>query len=258
MILLKKENIMKKLFVGIFCASIMQIATAQEYQARYPISGVFKSSQTTPETPVTPETPEPPKAQNLSCKTILAGAPTSTNGVYTIKNNGSDLSVYCDMANGGWTLVGVGIRNQTTGWSSTGDLNLTNSPSPNTTTPYRLGDTRINAIGKTVYKTITTGRYANTRYFNGGCVYSQTTDAAGSCLASYSNESLSAGLKQGNSYPQVSGLSDYNSSSTALYVVTGYYGSLSIHGWGMGNGVTAGYSGTGSAGDGGNIQIWIK
>lgn len=248
---------MKKLFVGIFCASIIQIASAQEYQARYPISGVFKSA-TTPETPVIPETPEPPKAQNLSCKTILAGAPTSANGVYTIKNNGSDLSVYCDMSNGGWTLVGVGIRNQTAGWSSAGDLNLTNSPSPNTTTPYRLGDTRINSIGKTVYKTITTGRYSYTRFFNGGCIYSQTADATGSCVVSYSNESLTAGLKQGTSYPQVSGLSDYNPSSTTLYVISGYYGSLSIHGWGMGNGVTAGFNGTGSAGEGGNIQIWVK
>jgi hypothetical protein len=44
-----------------------------------------------------------------SCRTILAGAPGSPNGRYTIDPDGpggaAPFPVYCDMAGGGWTLV---------------------------------------------------------------------------------------------------------------------------------------------------------
>lgn len=209
-----------------------------------------------PEEPEVPEEPEEPVKDNSSCKTLLDGDANLSNGVYPIKSGGSEIAMYCDMSGGGWTLVASGIRNQTSGWATSGDFNLTSSPS--TSIGFKLADRRINAIPKNIYKTITTGRYSYARYFSGSCNYQHTSNATGSCLVSYANEGLSAGTKVGVAYNEVTGLSDFNQAAGTLYVITGYMGSIAQHGWGMGNGVTNGYNGTGIAGDGGNIQIWVK
>lgn len=206
-------------------------------------------------TPV-PEVPADPNKDNNSCKSLLAETPSLQNGVYQIKSGGAKIAMYCDMTGGGWTLVASGIRYKTTGWATSGDLNLTASPSVAIT--FKLADAKINAIPKNVFRVKSTGNYTNTRYFNGSCNYNHTAIAGGACLASYSNEALTTGLKQGVAYKEVTGLSDYNASLGTLYVITSYIGSIAAHGWGMGNGVTNGYSGTGAAGDGGNIQIWVK
>lgn len=209
-----------------------------------------------PVVPVKPTEPEDPNKNNTSCKTLLDKTPSSPNGIYQIKSGSSEIAAYCDMSSGGWTLVASGIRNNTLGWNTSGDLNLTANPS--TTVGFKFSDSRINSIPKTNYRVITGGRYGSTRYFSGSCKYQHTSTATGSCLVSYANETLSAGIKTGLAYNEVTGLSDYNANAGTLYAITGYSGSIANHGWGMGNGVTNGYSGTGIAGDGGNIQLWVK
>lgn len=209
-----------------------------------------------PEEPEVPEEPEEPVKDNSSCKSLLADDSSLQNGVYDIKSDGGDLPMYCDMNGGGWTLVAVGIRYNIGGWATSGDLNVTSSPNPST--GFKLSDSRINGIPKSSYRVVTGGRYANYRFFSGSCNYQHTATASGACNVSYGNEQLSVGMKAGSPYPEVTGLSDFSISTSTLYVVTGYTGSNAKHGWGMGNGVTAGYSGTAMAGDGGNVQIWVK
>jgi hypothetical protein len=209
-----------------------------------------------PEEPEVPEEPAEPVKDNSSCKSLLDGDATLSNGVYPIKSGGSEIAMYCDMSGGGWTLVGTGIRGQTAGWATSGDLNLT--PSPSTSVGFKLSDSRINSLPKSVYRVVTGGRYANYRFFSGSCNYKHNATATGACNVSYGNDQLSVGMKQGVPYGEVGGLSDFNQAAGTLYVITGYIGSIAQHGWGMGNGVTNGYSGTAIAGDGGGIQIWVK
>jgi X-X-X-Leu-X-X-Gly heptad repeat protein len=218
-----------------------------------------ESEITEPETPVEPEVPEEPEEpvkNNASCKTLLDETPSLSNGIYQLKSGSGELAAYCDMSAGGWTLVASGVRYNTTGWNTSGAFNLTTNP--NTAISFKYADGFINGLPKNTYRVISTGRYSNTRYFSGGCQYNHTATANGACLISFANEGLNAGAKQGVAYGEVTGLSDFNAAAGTLYVITGYSGSIAIHGWGMGNGVNSGYSGTGTAGDGGNIQIWVK
>jgi hypothetical protein len=184
---------------------------------------------TEPEIPVEPEIPEEPvepKKDNRSCKTLLVETPSLTNGVYDINSGNGDIPMYCDMSGGGWTLVAVGIRYNIAGWATSDDLNLTASPT--------------------------------SRYFNGSCHYNHTVSATGSCIVSYSNEALNAGVKVGSQHPEVTGLSDYNTSTATRYVMSGLIGASQKAGWGVGDGKVAANTASATAGDGGDIQIWLK
>jgi hypothetical protein len=214
---------------------------------------------TEPEIPVEPEVPEEPvepKKDNRSCKTLLVETPSLTNGVYDINSGNGDIPMYCDMSGGGWTLVAVGIRYNIAGWATSDDLNLTAAPS--TSVGFRLADNRINSLPKNVYKVTITGKYATSRYFNGSCHYNHTVSATGACIVSYSNEALNAGVKVGSQHPEVTGLSDYNTSTATRYVMSGLIGASQKAGWGVGDGKVAANTANAVAGDGGNIQIWLK
>lgn len=214
---------------------------------------------TEPEIPVEPEVPEEPVEpvkDNSSCKSLLDGDNSLSNGVYPIKSGGSEIPMYCDMSSGGWTLVAVGIRYNIAGWATSDDLNLTASPS--TSVGFRLADSRINSLPKTVYKVTITGKYATSRYFNGSCHYNHTVSATGACIVSYSNEALNTGVKNGSQHPEVTGLSDYNTSTATRYVMSGLIGASQKAGWGVGDGKVSTNTANAVAGDGGNIQIWVK
>ena len=43
--------------------------------------------------------------RHSSCTGILAEDPTAQSGIYTIRSAGLPISVHCDMADNGWTLV---------------------------------------------------------------------------------------------------------------------------------------------------------
>jgi hypothetical protein len=82
-----------------------------------------------------------------SCRAILAAAPGSPNGVYTIDPDGpggaASLPVYCDMAGGGWTLIMM------MGTSPTGTLGYN---SPQWTTTAVLADTVTDPASNTSMK----------------------------------------------------------------------------------------------------------
>lgn len=223
------------------------------YQVIIGIPGINFYNGTVPpvEEPVIPEEPEDLTAS--SCKGLLLKDPSLTDGIHTIKYNDSDLSVYCDMSNGGWTLVGRGIQLYTTNWSNPDGI----SSNPAGTSTYRLSDAVINNIPKNVFKTVSIGVYSTTRYWSGSCSYNSISVASGTCLQSYSNEALTAGFRQGIAKTETGGLSDWILSENSVMAATQYYGSIAYHGWSAGNGITN-QAGTGAAGGKSNMQIWVK
>ena len=251
-------NKFKLLFPAIFLAPMIVLAAdPNTYHVVIGIQDV-KFVEKEPVTEPTPPEELPPEEPEedltaTSCSGLLAKTPSLSNGVHNIMYNGSEVPVYCDMSGGGWTLVGTGIARSTSGWSNPNGVGT--SPSINST--YRLPDQIINSIPKSIYKTVAFGRYAGTRYASGSCTYSSVSMASGVCLQTYSNEALNAGLRQGVARAEVGGISDWVSSANSVIIATQYFGSIASHGWGAGNG-NPGYAGTGTAGDTGTIQIWIK
>lgn len=252
---MKKKNIILPLILAIpFMALASEQAKYQVVFGPQNVTFIQGATEPDPETPVDPEVPEEPEDLTAtSCKGLLDKTPSLSNGVHSISYNGGEIPVYCDMTSGGWTLVGTGVAHSTAGWSNTNGVGST--PSINST--YRLPDAIINSIPKTVYKTVAFGRYAGTRYASGSCSYNSASIATGVCLSTYSNESLSAGLRTGVARVDVGGISDWIESANSVIIATQYFGSISSHGWGAGNG-NPGYAGTGTAGDTGTIQIWLK
>lgn len=217
----------------------------------------FVQGDIEPEVPVDPEpeAPEEPEEDLTasSCKGLLDKTPTLSNGIHNITYNGGEIPVYCDMSSGGWTLVGTGLSLSTAGWANPNGVGA----APSTNSTYRLPDAIINSIPKSVFKTVAFGRYAGTRYASGACSYNSTSIATGVCLATYSNEALTQGFRQGIARSEVGGISDWNMSTNSVIIATQYFGSIASHGWGAGNGNTN-YAGTGIAGDTSTIQIWLK
>lgn len=248
-------NKFKLIIPAIILSPFITLAADKSYQVIIGVPDIHfyngESQPVEPEEPVVPEEPEEDLTAS-SCKGLLDKDPSLTNGIHAIKYGGQDLSVYCDMSNGGWTLVGRGIQLSTAGWESPAGI----ATNPASSVTYKLPDAVINAIPKSSYKTIAYGRYAGTRYFSGSCSYSSNVQATGACVVSYSNESLTAGYRQGQYHEQVAGLSDFIAPSS-LYIATQYVGASVSHGWGAGN-TNPGYSGTGIAGDRHNIEIWVK
>ena len=191
-----------------------------------------------------------------SCLMHKQYAGATANGIYTIKIQDRDVSVMCDMAGGGWTVVGRGYQGQAGTWATTRDaVNPGVVPGASATTTARMSDYDINAIPKTVFKTVTTG-YNYTRYFKGSCVYNSISDARGDCAISYSNESWASPRGDGASGENAGGLSDYRGgvANDGLFVVTSLI-KRPANGWASGNGTVA--SATGTAIDGAITSLYI-
>ena len=250
-------NQLKLIITALLAVPLLSVAAEKpKYQVIFgPQNVIFVQGATEPELPTDPEIPEEPEEDLTasSCKGLLDKTPTLSNGIHNITYNGGEIPVYCDMTGGGWTLVGTGIARATAGWSNPNGVGST----PSTNSTYRLPDAIINSIPKSVFKTVAFGRYAGTRYASGSCSYNSAVIATGVCLATYSNEALTQGFRQGIARAEVGGISDWIMSANSVIIATQYFGSIASHGWGAGNGTTN-YAGTGTAGDVATIQIWLK
>jgi hypothetical protein len=130
----------------------------------------------------------------------LAGE--TADGVYAVDPLGTGaFDVYCDMTNGGWTLVmrGYGGDNAGNGWNLTGEIVAAGSPSPTMTESLKLSDAQINALrqGGGRYRISyngATGLFTPlppTVYIPGACTYSHTASASGACLQYSTSPDLS-------------------------------------------------------------------
>lgn len=118
-----------------------------------------------------PEEPEPvpePELALTSCKAIKEKTPGSASGVYTIKSNGADLDVYCDMVaeGGGWTLIVAQYdSNPVTDWA--GGLKADYDPSLAIKSSFTLASAQIPSHSQTAFgenHSATTVGYANYIY----------------------------------------------------------------------------------------------
>lgn len=179
------------------------------------------------------------------------------DGLYRIQPTGQAVTtVYCDMTNGGYTLLGRAVYGQVHNWPvAYNGLNIPSTPSPTSNT-FKYSDAFFNAVPKTVYKVASTAAYAVTLWWNGACVYSQAATTDQNCMTSYTSEALTTVSRVGAYGPNSGGLHDRPASGgfhliTSLPVDQGY-------GWAGGGASNDGDTGTGSAGSPVTLIIWAK
>jgi hypothetical protein len=178
------------------------------------------------------------------------------DGNYTIQPSGaSATNVYCDMSNGGWTLVafatsGVSVSNW---YNATGSYNVPSVPTNTSGSTWKYADTFINAISKQVYRFNSLVGYTGTFYADGRCVYGHLTAAANYCASTYSDAALTTLLKTGNGTGN--GISDNNGSG--YHIMTNNTAGYSTYGWCTGNG-SSGQGGCGNAGTASTFSMWVK
>lgn len=187
---------------------------------------------------------------------VYSGA--TGNGVYHIVASGNSNDVYCDMTNGGWTLLAVGsagigpFTGGSNWYNATGAFNVPASPSPTVgTATWKYSDTFINAVGKSAFKLTGSGAYNGTWYASGSCVYAHNTTVSGGCAKIYSDVNLTTLLRTGN---QGGGISDNNGSG--YHIMTNNSAGYASSGWCVGNGSSGG--GCGNAGLGTNFVMWAR
>jgi hypothetical protein len=197
----------------------------------------------------------------VSCAAYLAGDGThqytgaTGDGVYSIAPSGSSATnAYCDMTNGGWTLVALATVNvDVSGWySATGNYNVPSVPSATFGTTWKYADSFLNAIPKHVYKLYSPVGYTGTWYADGRCTYGHQTAALGYCASIYADEGLATLLKTGNG--TANGISDANN---GYHILTNNQSTYSTYGWCTGNG-SSGQGGCGSQGTSSSFSMWVK
>ena len=137
--------------------------------------------------------PRPDSSLPKSCKQILEDGESFGNGFYEIDpdNSGEEIEVYCDMNNGGWTLVAslaYDPSNKILTSQAIGEkVDLTRKVA-------KLSDEKINSLVNNSnllnsYKLIiTTSSKNHTRYFKNTCVFKGDSVASGNCVGAAINE----------------------------------------------------------------------
>jgi hypothetical protein len=181
------------------------------------------------------------------------------NGVYRIAPPGhSPTNVYCDMANGGYTLLGVALQDShVASWvPAVEGFNVPESPSQSSPT-FKYSDAFINAVPKSVFRVNSVSGYAVVRYWDGACPYSQVSATDSACFTSYANEGMTLGRRDGNFSPAHAGLHDRIAATGGAFIATSLPQNVTF-GWGGGNGTTSTYTGAGSAGTRITLHIGAK
>lgn len=179
------------------------------------------------------------------------------DGVYKIQPAGqaSPQEVYCDMTNGGWTLVMLGTDNiGVAGWyAATGSYNVPATPAETYNATWKYSDSFINAVPRTVFKVKSVVGYTGTWFASGACVYGHQTAASGACAKIYGDEALTTLLKTGTG--AANGISDNNGSG--YHIITNNSASYAGYGWCTGTGVSP-YGGCGGGGTDSSFSLWVK
>jgi hypothetical protein len=217
------------------------------------VAGSWTSAYTTPV--VASPSPIPPR----SCRERFLGGAT-VDGPYTVDPDGlgplGSQSVWCDMQNGGWTLVMRAYAGDTTGWSTSTDLHVERAATgPNQNATFRLSNDAINGIrGATgIYKLRSDGTFNATRYVAANCTYVHDLIAPNVCTSSYSDDALTQDLRTGTQTNDCRGISLYPLNGSGLYVVTNRCSALDR--WWTGNGTNS-YDNSTSTGI--NFTMWVR
>ena len=124
----------------------------------------------------------------------------TANGTYPVSIGGGPAqALYCDMTNGGWTLVlrAYGGSRSGAGWQTNAALAAGTTMSPTMAESFKLSDSEINTVrGGGIYRIGYNGS-ANPPsvapgvfYVPSGCTYNHTAAAAGACLQYSASQSL--------------------------------------------------------------------
>eukprot|EP00761_Pharyngomonas_kirbyi_P010564 gb/GECH01010584.1/.p1 GENE.gb/GECH01010584.1/~~gb/GECH01010584.1/.p1 ORF type:complete len:433 (+),score=123.13 gb/GECH01010584.1/:1-1299(+) len=184
------------------------------------------------------------------------------NGDYMIHlpENQTHLEVYCDMEDGGYTLVAFGQEHNIIGFISPESHNIHAASFLNDT--FKFSDEQINMIRgvEGIYRLQSTGDASKTRFASSNCIYSSTSITE-ECLQTWSDEDLTQDRRAGQDQPGIYGVSDME--SAGLSGSKGYFGtSVPDQGWLCGDlsgiGASTTYAGNGGITGASGIRIWVK
>ncbi|KVP96887.1 hypothetical protein WJ97_13765 [Burkholderia ubonensis] len=178
------------------------------------------------------------------------------DGVYAIQPAGqAATNVYCDMSNGGWTMLMQATANiAVAGWyNAVGSYNLPAQPAPTYAATWKYADGFINAVPKAVYVIRSVAGYQGTWYASGQCVYGHKTASVGACAKTYSDEALTQSMRTGTGTEN--GISDFNGSG--YRILTNSSAAYASSGWCTGSGAP-GQGGCGAAGTASTFSLWVK
>lgn len=266
-----KSSLLSLSVAALLGVSLGTAANAASYTMRIPIKGISSTGQTTSIVMAGNRRQYADGTYASSCLSYLNGNGSHSytgatgDGVYNISASWlaqGYLPVYCDMKNGGWTLVMRGYaKDSGNEFSTTGDVNVNEMPSPTTAFNWKYSDTTINSIPKSAYRLQTSGTYSGTYYASGSCVYHQTSMATGACLSIYSDAALQNLLQTGTPDVHFNGISDTVGGNSVHVITCDTYYTPITYGWVAGNGVANKYADGGYPGTGGNLEdllMWVR
>lgn len=146
---------------------------------------------------VSSPSPSPIAAQASCAAHYLNGQTLSGNYPISLPGAGT-VNLYCDMADGGWTLVMRGYGGDNGSWvSATGAVGTAHGATPTMTASYKLSDSDINAVRNNgIYRIAYNGNAAGftttppTVYVSSSCTYDHSGSSTG-CRTWSLNQSFS-------------------------------------------------------------------
>ncbi|MCG7571471.1 hypothetical protein MHM89_16330 [Pseudoalteromonas sp. CNC9-20] len=199
-----------------------------------------------------------------SCAKLLESGEHSGDGIYTLAVNGEQLTTWCDMTNGGWTLVMRGYgQNRTGEWINvkSGALNVSADKSPMMKETFKFSDKNLNTIASSGNNTLKimaddglAPRFATGPYCHG------TANTCGFYKGTYADEALTQDYVKGvngSRYENIrGGISSDRTDSDSTQVFLYSYSSYANRAWALGGNIRSSWC-TGLTASC-NFSIWAK